>query len=102
MSDSQKEKSVKFSAMSFPQNNKQKRPDFPIKHEPQNDALNPKFPFINWQHYIDPGVEVKKPRRIGFIAQQSMCESHSPNEDLKSPDFPTNHPWFSSTSPPKF
>jgi hypothetical protein len=100
MSDSQKEKHAKFSALHFPMQNK-KRPDFPIKEEPQNDERNPKFPFKNWQHYIDPGVEVKKPRRIGFIAQQSLCETHSPPDDLKSPDLPTSHPWFSCSSPPK-
>ncbi len=88
--------------MNIPQQ-KQKRPDFPIKEEPHNNEKDPKFPFKNWQHYIDPGVEVKKPRRIGFIAQQSLCEAHSPPEDLKSPTFPTSHPWFTpeASSPPK-
>lgn len=104
MSDIQKEKHLKFSHCHDPlqsQQPKQKQPDFPLfQHDPQN-AENPKFPFNNWQHYIDPEKEVKRPKRIGFIAQQSMCESHMPDDGLKSPDLPTSHPWFSCASPPK-
>lgn len=111
MSDLQKEKHIAFSKCHIPAQNdsksvtkKERKPDFPVfHHDPQNSA-NPKFPFNNWQHYIDPGVEVKKPRRIGFIAQQSMCESHNLDDDLRSPtspNLPTSHPWFSCSSPPK-
>lgn len=85
-------------------NNYQKRSfqqRFPIT-KPQICSSNPKFPYRDIRHYIDPCCDFPKECQYGYTAQISI-EHHQPNvPKCQSPELPTSHPWFTPSSPQNF
>ena len=71
---------------------------FPIT-KPGLCATNPKFPYRDIRHYIDPCCDFSKKCQFGFTAQSALNQPHSNQIKCRSPELPTSHPWFEPTVP---
>lgn len=61
---------------------------------------NPKFPYRDVRHYIDPCCNFPRTCNYGEIAKLSLEQHQSTSDTSHSPLLPTNHPWFHHSKPP--
>ena len=77
---------------------KQRQQRFPIT-KPQMCGSNPKFPYRDVRHYIDPCCDFQKKCQYGYTAQISLEHHQHSAPTCHSPELPTSHPWLSLSTP---
>ena len=62
-------------------------------------GADPKFPYRDPRHYVDPCLDVQKKSQLGYTAQLTLNQPHPQLDNCHSPELPTSHPWFEPSSP---
>lgn len=72
---------------------------FPIT-KPGLCGTNPKFPYRDPRHYVDPCCDFPKKCQYGYTAQLTLNQPHPHIDNCHSPELPTSHPWFEPSASP--
>lgn len=74
-------------------------PIFPMRSQPKIQENNPKYPFRDLKHYLEPSRDFKKVKEYGYTAQLSIDKKPlDVVPSCQTPDPKAKNPWFKANS----